>query len=503
MRLCVLFCVALALHASDRPLPEPDNAKDFVAQLDAWMPSLMEENMLPGAAVAIIQEGKPVLVKGYGLADATQKNPVTAQTVFNIGSISKNVAAWGVMRLVEQGKLELDAPVSKYLTRWQLPKTEFDNNGVTIRRLLSHTAGLSLHGYPGYLPEDKLPSVVTSLSGEGKGSGETQLVKTIMEPGTKFKYSGGGYTILQLVIEEVTGESFEAYMQKNVFKPLAMNHSSYLIPSHVSKRIATPHNRMGKPVPNRRFTAEAAASLNVSLEDMVRFAQASIPIAKGGNGGAGIISQGSLDAMQKGSDVEKAFGMGFMRFSRTGPMDAWGHGGDNHGWHAAVYTAPTTGNGILIFTNGDGGGAVRADLKCFWQAWQTGKADESCFKPRVSTAILRAYAKDGLKGAFAQFEAFRQNPDAGKDKLREGIFNGLGYELMNEGRLDEAVEAFKFNTQAFPEHGNPHDSLGEAYMNQGKLDLAIKSYKRSLELDPKNNNATQMIEKIRKKQTGK
>jgi CubicO group peptidase (beta-lactamase class C family) len=140
-------------------------ASTFANRLDDMVPRLLEENMVPGAAVALIQNGEVVFAKGYGHANVAQGETVTTRTGFNIGSISKTVAAWGVMHLVEQGKLKLDEPVATYLTRWQLTDTEFDAAGVTVRRLLSHTAGLSLHGYPGFGPDDQLPAVEASLSG--------------------------------------------------------------------------------------------------------------------------------------------------------------------------------------------------------------------------------------------------------------------------------------------------------------------------------------------------
>lgn len=113
------------------------------------------------------------------------------------------------MKLVETGAIDLDEPVSRYLSRWQLPETECDNEGVTMRRLLSHTVGLSLHGYPGFHPDEPLPTLEESLSGATDGAGAVYLVR---EPGSEWEYSGGGYTLAQLIIEEITGQPFAEYM---------------------------------------------------------------------------------------------------------------------------------------------------------------------------------------------------------------------------------------------------------------------------------------------------
>ena len=150
--------------------------------------------------------------------------PVDRDTVFQVASLSKWVAAWGVMALVEQGRLDLDAPVSKYLTRWALPETGFDNDGVTVRRLLSHTAGLTDGlGYAGFAPGTPVQTLEASLTQAADASpGANGKVQVGHPPGEKFDYSGGGYTLLQLLIEEVSGGTFEAHMQRAVFEPLGM-----------------------------------------------------------------------------------------------------------------------------------------------------------------------------------------------------------------------------------------------------------------------------------------
>ena len=145
-------------------------------KLDRIAPQLLEHYKVPGAAIALVRNGEVVWSKGYGLADKERGVPVTVNTVFQVASISKALTSWGVMRLVENGQLELDAPVEQYLTRWHLPPSSYDTSGVTIRRLLSHSAGLSLHGYPGWSPDLKLPSLEESLSGNNGSGGSFALL---------------------------------------------------------------------------------------------------------------------------------------------------------------------------------------------------------------------------------------------------------------------------------------------------------------------------------------
>ncbi len=206
-----VFLLAIGVtEATHAQAPDQKALDRYQQSLDSLVPALLEELATPGATVALIRDGIVVVSKGYGWADHEGRERVTTTTLFNIGSISKTVAAWGLMRLVEEGKVDLDAPVENYLTRWRLPPSAFDHDDVTLRRLLSHTAGLQLHGYPGFEPDEQLPTVVASLSGATNGSGD---VRVIMTPGTKWQYSGGGFTIAQLLVEEMTGRPFHEYMR--------------------------------------------------------------------------------------------------------------------------------------------------------------------------------------------------------------------------------------------------------------------------------------------------
>jgi CubicO group peptidase (beta-lactamase class C family) len=178
-----------------------------------------------GNAVFALLEGGSV----HGVHAVSVGEAVDVNTVFQVASLSKWITAWGVMALVERGALDLDAPVGAYLTRWSLPESEFDNDGVTPRRLLSHTAGLTDGlGYAGFEPGAPVQSLEESLTRTADASpGAGGVVRVGYEPGAEWRYSGGGYALLQLLVEEISGESFEEYMQRTVFRPLGMVRSSY------------------------------------------------------------------------------------------------------------------------------------------------------------------------------------------------------------------------------------------------------------------------------------
>lgn len=346
------------VDVTSTPAAEPtsDIASRVADRLEQMMPHWLEDSRVPGAAVALIGDGEVVWAQGYGLADRDRNVPVTADTVFQVASISKSVTAWGVMRLVERGILDLDAPVERYLTRWHLPPSQYEASEVTIRRLLSHTAGLSVGGYPGYPPDQPLPSLEDSLSGHNRGAG---AVRIAMEPGAQWSYSGGGYTLLQLVIEEVTGEIFPAYMQREVLDPLGMAQSSFEWRVDLRPVTAIGYSETGWPQPNYLFTEQAAAGLYTTAPDLALFVAAAMPGSNGEPAGRGVLTPDTLAVMftpavqlQGPGD---AWGLGYSLVALTDGGQGIRHGGSNRGWSAFFEAAPTWGKGIVVLTNSDSG----------------------------------------------------------------------------------------------------------------------------------------------------
>jgi CubicO group peptidase (beta-lactamase class C family) len=383
----------------------------FTARLDQAIPMHLEENIVPGAAVAIIRGGKIVFKKGYGFADIEKKQPVTATTGFNIGSISKPVAAWGVMKLVEEGKLELDAPVEKYLTRWHLPESEFDKNGVTIRRLLSHTAGLSLHGYPGWGPDDKLPTIEKSLSGATNGPGDVHL---IMQPGTEWKYSGGGYTICQLLVEEVNGQKFADYMREQILRPLGMTRSDYTLTQEIMAGSSLAYDVWGELTPNPRFTAQAAAGLHTTVEDLAIFAKSALTGPDGEPPGRGLVSENTIELMMTpAAAADSTYGLGYGIRTLPEGIASKGHGGGNRGWQSYFQIIPESRDGITIVTNGSNGWAVHRQIFCAWTEWITGSwMEEACKKP-IGIVMTSMIKNKGIKAAINQYHHIKEQAPEG------------------------------------------------------------------------------------------
>jgi len=211
--------------------------------------------------------------KGYGVTYVGGR-AVTPETIFQAGSVSKPVAALAALRLVEQGRLSLDTDVNKYLESWKVPSNEFTQHApVTLRGLLSHTAGVSVHGFNGYSAGDSVPTLHQVL--DGIRPANSPPIRAIAVPGSAWSYSGGGYVVLQEMMMDVTGKSFPSLMQDLVLSPLAMNHSRFdqPLPTALRNNAASPHDADGKPVAGGAHTYPemAAAGLWTTPTDLARY----------------------------------------------------------------------------------------------------------------------------------------------------------------------------------------------------------------------------------------
>lgn len=475
---------------------ETQDVTSFTKELDEKIPKLLKEFTVPGTAIAIIENGELILQNSYGYADLDKNIKVTNQTGFNIGSISKTVAAWGIMKLVEEGKIDLDAPAENYITRWQLPESEFDSKQVTVRRLLSHTAGLSLHGYPGWTPNDRLSTIEESLDGRNNGPGRVEM---IMEPGTKWKYSGGGYTILQLIVEEVTGQKFEDYMQDHILDPLGMVDSSYKIDDRILKASAFEYDNFGEQIDFELFTAQAAAGLHTNIEDFTRFAYASLFDFKNNKKYNKVLKAKTVeDMMQPAPASNDSYGLGYqVQNIPNATYTLKGHGGANTGWHAFFRVNPDTNDGFIMITNGGSGHHIYRQVFCDWIQWKTGESmgNRCIIKPSIASKLKTIIDTKGTDNLTSVYNDLKIN-NADAYNFSEDILNGFGYYYMGRKETANALAIFKLNIDQFPESSNVYDSYGEALLENGNTDEAIINYKKSIELNPGNTNAIAILKKL-------
>jgi len=277
--LIILLLIFLLSACNTQGTENPGTFDAFITQIERIAPGLLDKYRTPGVAIALVHNGEVAWAQGYGLADESVSMPVLTKTIFQVASISKSITARGVMRLVEEGWIDLDEPVEKYLTSWELPASDFDHQGVTVRRLLSHTAGLDVWSYPGVLLGETRPSLVDLLSGVPGG----EAVRLRWQPGSREVYTNGGYVLLQLLIEDVTGEWFPDYIERQVLEPLEMSLGSY----HWLLFMATGYDPSGKSVEPRQYP-EATGGLHSTVTDLATWLAAGMPGPNGEPAGRGI-----------------------------------------------------------------------------------------------------------------------------------------------------------------------------------------------------------------------
>lgn len=333
---------------------------------------IIDKDTRGNAAFVLIERGRPVaqVYRSRGRA-------VGPDTIFQVASVSKWLTAWGVMKLVEEGRLDLDAPVSRYLKRWRLPDSP-DNSKVTVRRLLSHTAGLTddlgFGGFAPGVPVQRLEDVLTHAVDASPGKdGRVRVGQT---PGA-FRYSGGGYALLQLLVEEVSGEAFERYMARAIFRPLGLTHTSFATPAE-GTNVAQSFDTAGKTSPLLNFSAPSAAGLYTSAADLTRLIQAQSPGLGGEPAGGSVLSPQTLGRMRAPEASVLGlpiWGLGTVLYASNN-RDGFivGHDGSNTpAINTSVRLDPATGDGIVLLESGDPGLATAVAGE--WVYWKTGNID--------------------------------------------------------------------------------------------------------------------------------
>lgn len=344
------------LRPSIRLTDRPDSAFDIQERMRFYH--------VPGASIAVIDDFRVVFAHGYGVTELGSTIPVDTTTLFLAGSISKPVFATGVLQLVEQKKLSLDDDINLYLKSWHLPESRFSaREKVTLRRLLTHSAGLTVWGFPGYAVGTPIPTLQQVLDGQPPAN--TAAVRNDTIPGARWLYSGGGITIAQLMATDVTGESFPALMRRLVLAPADMAHSTYEnpLPATREREAASGHEKLDTPVPGRFhiYPEMAAAGLWTTASDLARWA---ISLSRSYNGGHGVLSPAMARQMvSKQIKLQPPSGDGYWGLGVVVGGDAdsiqFSHGGRDEGFVASVRMWPKLGRGIVILTNGVSGAFIQ------------------------------------------------------------------------------------------------------------------------------------------------
>lgn len=367
----------------------------FDGKVEAWtIEARMARWNVPGVSIAVIDDGKVAWARGYGVLAAGEAAPVTTDTRFQAASISKPVAATAALSLVQDGTLTLDGDINAVLTSWKLPASAFSaERPVALGDLLSHTAGVTVHGFPGYAQGAALPTNVQVLSGAAPAS--TRAVVSWARPGEQWQYSGGGYQIVQQMIEDRTGKTFAEVVQARVLTPSGMTASGYVLPAKGGFAFA--HDNDGRPISGgwHTYPESASAGLWTTPTDLARFGLA---LSAAYNGKPGALLDPAI-AMPMMKPVKGGYGLG-PGVRGEGDAVTISHGGSNAGFNAFWVIHPRTGDGVAVMTNGDLGDRlmmeiVRGVAKIYgWPDYLPEQHAVAAVDPEILTAREGRWATD-------------------------------------------------------------------------------------------------------------
>lgn len=453
--------------------------------LNSLVPRLMEAADVPGLSLAVIKDGKVIMNQAYGVKNASTKERVDDNTIFEAASLSKPVFAYAALKLVDAGKLDLDKPLVQYLGEPYIARDDRQNL-ITARRVLTHSTG-----FPNWRP---------------KG----QPLKIVFAPGERFSYSGEGFVFLQKVVEHITGQPVDAVTKQLVFDPLKMTNSSYIWRADYASRKATGHD-FGGIVGQRREPKEAnvAGTLQTTSLDYAKFMIAVMngtgltkatstamltPQIKVDEGCSNCVNQPPTGILSK--QIFWGFGVGLQQTADG--LSFW-HWGDNGDVHCYMIGYPKYKLGLAIFTNSGNGHSIIPEIVSetlggaqpvtAWLRYDSYRSPDRIFYRDV---LARGVA------AVGEYHVKKMQDNKGSFVMTESQVNNVGYVLLYSAkRVPEAIAVLKMNTEDFPESSNTYDSLGEAYGVDGNKDLAIKNYEKSVELNPGNENGIAALKKLK------
>ena len=372
MKFNILFTLAFlsfaTLSACSQPMSDADSLKERIKAVEnnlagavriegepSWtIKERMEHYGIKGLSIAVIRHYRIDWAKGYGWADDSAKTPVTTGTLFQAASISKSLNAVGVLKLAQEHKVDLYTDINAYLTSWKFPYDSVaKDKKITIAELLSHTAGLTVHGFPGYQRGTSLPTVVQIL--DGKAPANSPEVRSNSEPGLTSVYSGGGITISQQIVMDVTHQAYARYMAEQVLKPLGMTGSSYEQPNTSAdpSLLATAYDAGGKEIPGKYhiYPEQAAAGLWTNPTDLAKYI---IETQLALEGKSQKVLNQQFTQLRLTPYLNNAAALGVF-INESNGVKYFQHGGANEGFRSQYFGSLEDGNGVVVMVNSDNG----------------------------------------------------------------------------------------------------------------------------------------------------
>ncbi len=480
-----LVVCAMLLAIQGGVLAQDKAAQAKVAKIDEVMSTANKYRLFNGS-VLVAENGKVIYKKGLGLANMEWNVPNTPDTKFRLGSITKQFTAVLILQLVEQGKVKLDGKISDYLPAYRKDIGE----KVTVHQLLNHTSGIpSYTSLAGFIDVSRNPYKVDDFV---KQYASNDLA---FEPGSKFSYNNSGYFLLGAIVEKVTGQPYEKVLKEKIFDPLGMKNSGYDHHGTIIPKRATGYQKTGDGYINARYLdmsiPYAAGSLYSTVEDLYLWDQALYTDR--------VLSAASKELMYKPHLSDYAYGWAITKTSFGNGVENFpiiAHGGGINGFNTTILRFPSQKNLIVMLDNTSQGSSLdsleREITKILY-----GQPHDLPRMP-IADLLMKTIGEKGIEAALAQYRDVKAK-EAKTYDFREPELNRLGYQLLGQRKLKEAIEIFKLNVAEYPRGFNTYDSLGEAYMIAENTDLAIQNYKKSAELNPQNTAALEMVKRLEAK----
>ena len=352
----------------------------------------MKSNHVNGVSIALIKDYKIEWAKGYGWADSSEQRPVTTSTLFQAGSISKSLNGVGILKLVQEGKLNLDSDINIFLKSWKFPNDSLSKGKkITIANLLSHTAGLTVHGFDGYEKGDTIPTLLQTLNGEKPAN--NKAIRSMYEPSLRSEYSGGGTTISQLILQDVTGQPYDRYMWNNVLNAMGMTNSFYTQPPPANKEnlLATGYYNDGKEVKGRHhiYPEQAAAGLWTNPTDLAKYI---IETQLSLHGKSNKVLSRETTRLRLTPYIDSSAALGVF-IVKKGNEKYFNHDGSDEGFVAAYFGSMENGNGAVVMANTDNGSLLYEVINSLaavynWKDFYTPKVKNVV---TVNNEILKSY----------------------------------------------------------------------------------------------------------------
>jgi len=463
-------------------------------ELDRVLQKILTGWGVPGMGVGVVEDGQVVYARGFGVQSLESGDPLTPDSLFCIASITKCFVATRAMQLVEQGRLDLDAPLVQYLPDFRLDDERYTQ--ITLRQILSHTSGMPDMDEAEYdelvanpeCDEEAPERYVRSLANR----------KMVASPGERFAYSNIAYNVLGYLIAKVSGQTIEQSMQEHVLRPAGMPESTLYYPDVPRDRLALPHLRVPHMVVNPVYAyhrADAPASfLHSSVIEMCHWAIANLQ--RGFYQGRRILSPASYDLMwapvarRDYPPFREEMGLGWTLGHYEGARSV-GHGGGGFGWTCFLALLPEINSAVVVLSNDESSAhdlALQAALRTL-----LGKEPQP---GQVSwmIPIAQALSTAGIQAAYARYQEIKDNPDYFFDAYE---LISLYYQLVSVKKYNLAIDVLELDLQAFPQHLGLNIYLARTYLQVGNHAQAEVALRRALELEPRSTEGAELLEKIR------